>query len=59
MRELRQRRKEAGNQGMLVILPLRYKQRFDLLCAQLNATITETVCYLIDLAIDNEDDENM
>jgi hypothetical protein len=58
MRELRQRRKALGNQGMLVILPQRYKQRFDMLRSQLNTSVTETVCYLIDLATDDEDDEN-
>lgn len=56
MRELRDRRRSAGDKGMLVILPQDYKERFDRLRRQLDATVAETVCYLIDLATDEDDD---
>ena len=59
MRKLRDKKKAAGNKGMLVILPEKYKQRFDVLCRQLNASIAETICYLIDLATTpDEEDES-
>ncbi len=40
---------------MLVVLPQDYKERFDGLRRQLNATVAETVCYLIDLATDDDE----
>ena len=57
MRELRDRRRSAGDKELLVILPQDYKERFDRLRRQLNTTVSETVCYLLDLATDDEEDE--
>ena len=57
MRKLREQKKTAGNKGMLVILPEKYKQRFDVLRRQLNASISETVCYLIDNAEADEESD--
>ena len=53
MRELRQRKKLAGNKAIMVMLPEKYKKRFD----RLRTTAAETVCYLLDLATDEEDGE--
>ena len=44
---------------MLVILPDKYKQRFDVLRRQLNASITETLCYLIDNATDHDEEDEI
>ena len=55
MRELRKREKTAGKTGMLVILPQKYKERFDALRRQLNASIAETICYLIDHATEQDE----
>ena len=55
MRELRQRKKAANDKCMLVTLPVDYKRRFDKLCIQLNASISETICYLIDNATDTDE----
>ena len=59
MRELRKKKKTAGNKGMLIVLPQEYKKRFDELRRQLNASIADTLCYLIDHATDpDEEDES-
>ena len=54
MRELRNRRRMAGDREMLVVLPQDYKERFDRLRRQLDATVAETVCYLLDVVEDGE-----
>ncbi len=56
MRELRERRRAAGEKELLVVLPQEYKERFDKLRRQLNMTVSETVCYLLDLATEEDDD---
>ena len=58
MRELRDRRRAAGEKEMLVVLSQDYKERFDRLRRQLNSTVAETVCYLIDLATDDVDEDD-
>ena len=58
MGELHDRRQPAGDQEMLVILPEDYQARFDRLRRQLNATEAETLCYLIDLAVGDDDDDD-
>ena len=57
MRELRERKKQAGDKAILVMLPEKYKKRFDRLRNRLRTTAAETVCYLLDLATDEEDGE--
>ncbi len=57
MRELRERKKQAGDKAILVMLPEKYKKRFDRLRNRLRTTAAETVCYLLNLATDEEDGE--
>ena len=42
---------------MLIILPQEYKERFDMLRRQLGTSVTDTFCYLIDLATDKDADD--
>lgn len=58
MRELRRRQNSAGEKSMTVTLPQKYKERFDRLRKQLNTSISETICYMIDLATDDDNDED-
>jgi len=48
MREFRARNRENNIKELLVLLPIEYKNKFDTIRYQLDASITDTMCKLID-----------